>query len=79
LGDCHDVFLSGIAKIERLPGNCFRIVCYVEEEGGARRIVALKVVWPVSLLASALRQCSEALAKTGYPMIAEDGGMLPVH
>lgn len=74
LGDCHDVFLSGVARIERLPGNCLRFVCYVEEtEGGqTRHTVALKVIWPIEVLPLVLRQAAQAL--TGEAALFVDDG-----
>lgn len=75
LGDCHDVFLSGIAKIERLPGNCLRFVCYVEETDGREKVrkVVARMIWPMGALPLALRQTAESLTTHGGPLLAEDG------
>lgn len=81
LGDCRDIFLSGVGKVERLPGNCFRFVCYVEEtdEGGPRRTVAAKVIWPADVLPKVIRQALDALAREGHAMIADQGGLRLTH
>lgn len=64
LGDCHDIFTNGIAKIEFLPGNCVRLICHVYEDD--RRTVVAKCVWPIEELADAAEQLLAEMARRGY-------------
>ena len=77
LGECHDVFLSGLASIERLPGNCLRFVWYVEEtdDGQKRRRVAQKAIVPLDVMPLAMAHIADALARFGEAILAEDGGL----
>jgi hypothetical protein len=54
LGDCRDIFVCGIARIESLPGGCCRIFWYVDEADsdprcGMRRVVVDRHVMPLSV------------------------------
>lgn len=64
---CQDVFCSGIARIERLGGGCFRFVLYSEQhvDGRWEWQVVNKLVLPVTALPGAIRQASFALAEDG--------------
>lgn len=73
LGEARDVFLTGLARVERLPGNCLRFVWYVEEvEGGERRrVVKHKAVVPESLLPAIMRKICAHLQEEGLPIDSE--------
>lgn len=81
LGDCHDIFLSGVARIDLLPGNCLRFVCYVEDMDGddRKRTVALKVIWPMEVLPMVLRQAAQAMTGSGTAILADDGEFRLAH
>ena len=53
LGNCPDIFASGIAKVERIGGDCVRLTMYVndtDESGKPIRVVVAKLVRPIALL-----------------------------
>lgn len=47
----QDIFASAIARVDRLPGDCVRLVFYVEdkdETGRPIRVVVAKLVRPIT-------------------------------
>ena len=64
MGDCHDIFTNGIAKIEFLPGNCVRLTCHVYEDD--RRTVVAKCVWPIDELLVEAKELVAALESRGH-------------
>ena len=76
-----DVFCSGIAKIDRLPGGCLRFVHYVEQttaSGKVERLVVAKTVWPIAALSTAMRQTALAMTEDGAIMV-DGGGVTMLH
>lgn len=70
-----DVFVSGIARFEKLGGGMVRVVFYAEQiglDGQPERAVVAKIVRPISTWPTALRQIAESLTEDGPLYIDED-------
>ena len=50
-----DIFVEGIASIDRIAGDCTRMTLYATRERGERVVVA-RIVWPPNLAAAAYEQ-----------------------
>lgn len=71
--DCHDIFVTGLVRIDRLGGGMFRFVFGVEEadERGNKRVrVVDRQVWHTSKIPKALRLTGQALA--AEPLMLDD-------
>lgn len=73
-----DVLVTGIDRIERLPGDLFRFVFVVERQVGHDhvRVTVANHVWPLSQIPRALRQTAEAISAD--PLFIEEDGRVTV-
>ena len=65
-GPLPDTFFSGIGRIEKLTGGCFRFMLYAEhvrDDGRRERLPVASVVCPLSIIPNALRQVALAIAE----------------
>jgi hypothetical protein len=50
---CPDIFATGIARVERVGGECVRLILYAEQEneaGQIERVIVCKLVRPIKTL-----------------------------
>lgn len=68
-----DVFVEGIADIQRIAGDCLRVTLYstrIGADGLLEQIVVARVVWPVAVAAAVNAQC-RAFLETGQLLLAD--------
>jgi hypothetical protein len=60
---CGDVFCSGVARVEKLAGDCIRLVIYSEHcrHGQSERVIVAQMVWPIACFYEAQTQITAAL------------------
>lgn len=76
-----DVFVNGIAKIERLSGGLIRISYYAErrnDRGDMEHVLALRIVRSLESMAQSIKMTAMFLARSDVPMVAEDGTIVPM-
>ncbi len=72
-----DVYVNGIAKIERLSGEAIRISYYAErrnERGEMEHVLALRVVRSQESLTKSVKLIAEFLRQPGSGVVAEGEG-----
>ncbi len=76
-----DVFVSGIAKIERMEGGTIRMSYYAErrnERGETAHYLVLRVVRTLESLTQSMKLTAAFLAQPDTPMVAEGGIIRPL-
>jgi hypothetical protein len=69
-----DVFVNGIAKLERLSGGLIRLSFYVERRdsrGEMEHALALRVVRSLESLSESIKLTALFLARPDLPMVSE--------
>lgn len=79
-GYVPDVFVSGIARIERLSGGMARVVFYAERnsEDGPERVIVLKIVRPIATWPDAMRMLARSMGESDLPFVTEGGKIKPM-
>lgn len=65
---CPDIFVSGIARIEKMTGDVYRFVFYVEqmiEDGHMCKVVAARILVPGTIIPIAIKQAAYATGDMG--------------
>ena len=69
-----DIFSSGVAAIERLEGNCFRLYFYVsqcdDDDVKQEKVLVAKLILPACALADAIMKMTEPAAEQPPAMVA---------
>lgn len=79
-GVVPEVFVSGIARIERLSGGMVRITFYSErhtDQGEMEHVTAAKIISPLLTWPQALKMLSRALGEGDLPFMPEGVTIMP--
>jgi len=75
-----DVFVEGIAEVQRIAGDCIRVTLYatrIGSDGMVERIVVARIVWPATVALMINAQCRSYL-QTGQLLLADmPSGIVP--